>query len=168
MPENGSYHVSINDEVITIRLDEERIFINDRHVSASFANIGPDAYSILLDNQSFDLIVSSRQGKDFVILVDGEEYELTLKDRRDLLFERFGMEGAASNREHEIKAPMPGLVLNVLVTEGEEVQEGAGLVVLEAMKMENEIRASSSGVIARIHVQSGQAIGKDDVLLELS
>jgi pyruvate carboxylase subunit B len=74
--------------------------------------------------------------------------------------------GAAGPRP--VKAPMPGLVVRVEVDEGDEVREGQGVVIVEAMKMENELRAEADGRVARVCVAAGDAVEKDQVLLELA
>src|SRR5690606_37538113 len=81
--------------------------------------------------------------------------------------ERFGMDTGASAAQREVRAPMPGLVLQVLVAPGDAVEEGQGLVVLEAMKMENELRAPAAGTVAAVHVAPGVAVGKNALLMEM-
>ena len=78
-----------------------------------------------------------------------------------------GFSGAADTGHNEVRAPMPGLVLDVMVEAGQEVEAGDGLVVLEAMKMENELRAGAAGVVSSIHVAAGDAVGKNAILIEL-
>ena len=81
--------------------------------------------------------------------------------------ERMGLEDAASSASKELRAPMPGKVLEVLVKEGQHVAEGDPMLVLEAMKMENVLRSAGEGSVGRIHVDAGQAVEKDAVLIEL-
>ena len=94
--------------------------------------------------------------------------DLEIKDETALLLERFGFDDSAGAAEREIRAPMPGLVLRVLVEAGQTVEEGEGLVVLEAMKMENELRAPAAGTVEAVHVASGAAVGKNDLLIEFA
>lgn len=84
-----------------------------------------------------------------------------------MLLERFGIASAASSGLVEVRAPMPGLVLSLGVEEGQIVATGDGLVVLEAMKMENELRAAAPGTVRSIHVVRGDAVGKNDLLVEI-
>ena len=86
---------------------------------------------------------------------------------REQLMERMGLEDAASSASKELRAPMPGKVLEVLVKEGQDVAEGDPMLVLEAMKMENVLRSAGEGSVGRIHVDAGQAVEKDAVLIEL-
>lgn len=92
---------------------------------------------------------------------------MDLQTEKDLLLERFGLAESEKDGHHEIRAPMPGLVLSLHVKEGEPVTEGDAIVVLEAMKMENELRAATGGTIKSVHVTVGDAVGKNDLLVEI-
>ncbi|HMB90120.1 MAG TPA: acetyl-CoA carboxylase biotin carboxyl carrier protein subunit, partial [Rhodothermales bacterium] len=101
------------------------------------------------------------------VTLRGRQIEVQIKDQRALLLERFGLDDAGAAAQREAHAPMPGLVLRVLVEPGQQVEAGDGLVVLEAMKMENELRAQAPGTIAAIHVNPGDAVSKNALLLEI-
>jgi pyruvate carboxylase subunit B len=90
-----------------------------------------------------------------------------VQDEHDLLLEEYGLDEAGGAAEREIRAPMPGLVLSVMVEDGQAVSEGDGLVVLEAMKMENELRAPADGVVKTVHVAPQDAVDKDALLIEM-
>jgi biotin carboxyl carrier protein len=100
------------------------------------------------------------------VWIAGRKIPVRVKDERDLLMERYGLQTFERHGRHEVHAPMPGLVVRVLVEVGQEVRQGQGLIVLEAMKMENEIRAEAAGVVNRIHVTDGDAVTKNAILLE--
>ena len=82
--------------------------------------------------------------------------------------ERMGLEDGASAKSRELRAPMPGKVLEILVQEGQTVEEGEAMLVLEAMKMENVLRAGSSGVVSSIGVEAGHAVEKEAVLISMA
>jgi pyruvate carboxylase subunit B len=110
---------------------------------------------------------AKRQGQQEVIVtIDGRRVPVELRDETAELLERFGLDAGDDAAEREVHAPMPGLVLQVLVEAGQEVKAGDGLVVLEAMKMENELRAPSDGTVAAVHCAPGDAVGKNALLLE--
>ena len=92
---------------------------------------------------------------------------MVIKNALDQKLEQMGFGTAASKQIKQIKAPMPGLVLNIDVTDGQSVKEGDRLVILEAMKMENSILIHADAVIKKVLVSAGQAVEKNQVLIEL-
>jgi biotin carboxyl carrier protein len=97
--------------------------------------------------------------------VNGIEQHVQVVDKRTLLLEKMGMDTGAVAVEDDVKAPMPGKVLSVEVAVGDVVEEGAALLVLEAMKMENVLRSSREGVVSSVEVMAGDAIEKGAILL---
>jgi biotin carboxyl carrier protein len=98
--------------------------------------------------------------------VNGSYYEVALSDRYDALLKDLGMEGVQSAQHKDVKAPMPGLVLEIIVVPEQEVSKGDALIILEAMKMENVIKSPVSGKVRQISVNKGQAVEKNQILLE--
>lgn len=120
-----------------------------------------------MDGRSYRVEGSVGERGAVSMRVNGVGLGATAKDGRALLLEQFGAGEASRQDEREVRAPMPGLVVKVLVEPGEVVQKGQGLVILEAMKMENELRAPAAGTVHRVHIQSGQAVQKNQALIEL-
>ena len=166
MSQSNRYRVTSEDTVIDVHINKDSISIDNTPVSASLRQVEPNVYSLLIDNKSYDVVIKTNGEKSYQIDIEGKTYSVTIQNERDLLLDQFGVHQTSLTRELRIKAPMPGLVLDVLVEEGQSVEEGTGLLILEAMKMENEIRASLQGTIAKIHVAPGDAIGKNDILIE--
>jgi pyruvate carboxylase subunit B len=121
---------------------------------------------VRLEGEVYTFVWETRQGQPGV-LWRGRWYPVELKDERALLLERLGGPAGHAKGASRVLAPMPGLVLRVLVREGEPVRRGQPLLVLEAMKMENEIRAPAEGVVQRVHVQERQPVEKNALLVEL-
>jgi len=125
---------------------------------------GGSLFSLIMDNRSYDLHVERRTGMYYVV-IDGNRFAVDVGDAR--LKELVAM----SQRKHDdaagavVNAPMPGMVVKLLAAAGDVVAEDQGLLILEAMKMENEIRSPATGVIERIAVTAGQAVGIGDVLV---
>ena len=113
------------------------------------------------------VVTVEREGGTARVWVDGTPIEVEVRTEADLLLERFGLDAGDAAAEREVRAPMPGLVLRVLVEPGQEVAAGTGLVVLEAMKMENELTAPAAGTVAAVHAAPGDAVGKNDLLVEV-
>jgi biotin carboxyl carrier protein len=126
-----------------------------------------NSYSIIKDNQSYNLEVLSvnPDEKSFFIKVDGIKYRFTAKDKYDELLHSLGMDNLASAKVSDLKAPMPGLVLEVSVEGGQQVSKGDALLILEAMKMENVIKSPTDGVIKSISVNKGETVEKNQLIL---
>ena len=99
--------------------------------------------------------------------VNERPYAIRLYDRFDELVRKMGLTTAVIHKIKDIKAPMPGMVLDIMVEPGQEVVHGDALLVLEAMKMENVIKSPGEGVIKAIKVEKGKAVDKGEVLIEL-
>ena len=162
------YTVTVANRVYEIAVGDGHVTVNGDTRSTSFAWIpGTPIGHVVLDGRqaSYGLW---RQAGDWVVLAGGVERRVTVEDERARRLRR--LRGASNLREHRgrVCAPMPGLVLRVEVEVGQAVQAGAGLVVLEAMKMENEIRTPEAGWVSAIHVEPGQAVEKGTVLVEVA
>lgn len=112
------------------------------------------------------LLELNRAEKSLTISLNGKTVSVTLKEPLDDLLHSMGLDKMATAKVSHVKAPMPGLVLNVLVEAGQEVKKGDILLVLEAMKMENIIKAAGDGKVGRIAVEKGQAVDKNQTLIE--
>lgn len=107
----------------------------------------------------------NREDKTVTLYLDGRKMEVKIKEPMDDLLHAMGLDKMASSKAADVKAPMPGLVLNILVEPGTEVKKGDKLLVLEAMKMENIIKAGGDGKVGKIVVEKGQAVEKNQVLI---
>jgi len=106
-------------------------------------------------------------GKSFTVETSGESFTVDIKDALDQSLEKMGYGAGADRQVQDIKAPMPGLVLDIAVSVGQEVQAGDRIVILEAMKMENSILVQGNARIKKVSVKPGQAVEKGQVLVEL-
>ena len=141
--------------------------INGENFTVDLLKIKEGNYHVLRNNKSYniELLVADRSQKSFVIKVNGNKYHINVKDRFDELLKSMGMEVAGSGKVNEIKAPMPGLVLDILVAPGQEIKKGDPVMVLEAMKMENILKSPADGTIKKINVEHKQAVDKNQVLV---
>ena len=126
-----------------------------------------DAYHLLQDGESFNLQITAKDfdGKTYMVKVNNTPYEISISNPLDLLIDEMGFALNSASQISSIEAPMPGLILEVSVTEGQEVQEGDPLLILEAMKMENVITSPRNGTIKGIPIRQGQAVEKKHVLI---
>lgn len=142
--------------------------LNEAFVHGSFIKINEHQYHLLYNHQSYNIDVMKLNiaEKSMVLKINSVKYTIELKDKYDELLHSLGMDKVASNKINQVKAPMPGMVLNILVTEGAEVKKGDVLLVLEAMKMENMLKSPTDGIIKKIAVQKGNAVEKNQLLIQ--
>lgn len=124
-------------------------------------------YHVLKDNRSYtvELIDVDFIEKKISLNVNGNNYSFELTDKFDELLKNLGMDNVNNSVAKELKAPMPGLVLEVLVKTGDSVKKGDAILVLEAMKMENNIKSVSDAVVKKVVVQKGNAVEKNQVMV---
>ncbi|MBI2729675.1 MAG: biotin/lipoyl-binding protein [Sphingobacteriales bacterium] len=142
-------------------------FSKEEIESADLIKISPTEFNLIKDQRSVNAKLIHADGKRITVEVEGESFEMEIKDALDMLVDQMGYSAASGKQIKEIKAPMPGLVLEINVTDGQTVNEGDKILILEAMKMENSIMIQTNAVIKRIAVSSGQAVEKGQLLVEL-
>lgn len=124
----------------------------------------------ILKNKKSDraeIVKSDFLNKTYQVKINANTYKVDIKNDLDLLIKEMGLSLAASQVVNDIKAPMPGLILDINVSEGDKVAEGDQLLVLEAMKMENAITAPRDAVIKSIQVKTTETVTKNQLLIEM-
>ena len=122
---------------------------------------------VRIGHRNHSVSVQSLEGGRWDIRLDGVADQWSVHGLRETLMERMGIEEGADAKSKDLRAPMPGKVLEVLVQEGQSVEEGEAMLVLEAMKMENVLRAGAAGVVSMIGVEAGNAVEKEAVLISM-
>jgi len=140
-------------------------FVNKNEINLDIS--GEKNFHILLNNKSYNAEVVDFNicDKTFKIKVNGNIYDAELKDKMDFLLQSMGLDTLNSKKINEIKAPMPGMVLDIKVNEGSVVKKGDVLLVLEAMKMENNLKSPSDGIVKKIVAKKGTAVEKNQLLI---
>lgn len=123
-------------------------------------------YLLRVEGRSIPVTIETVGRKSFRLWTGNRVFDAQVQDERDQMLEAWGFADGSDSDLHEMSAPMPGLVLSVLISDGEHVEAGQPLLVLEAMKMENELRAENSATVRKVHVQAGDAVMKAQVLIE--
>lgn len=151
---NGEFEFEFNQEDID-RLDSLNADSNQVH--------------ILHDHQSLNLKFENEDfnSQNYQLKVNSNSYNVQISNDLDVLIKEMGLSLAARSLVNDIKAPMPGLILDVNVEEGQEVKEGDTLLILEAMKMENALTAPRDAVIKSIPVSKGNTVAKNELLIEM-
>lgn len=160
------YKATVDQRDFTLDVDRPgEVIVDGENVSVDLMSIdGEHLYSLLVDGVSYDLHVERREGL-YTVIIEGDRYTVDVGDAhlKELI--------AMSRRGHEehggavIKAPMPGLVVKVLVAPGDAVAADQPVAILEAMKMENELRNPAVGIVKQVNIVPGQTVNMDDVLI---
>jgi biotin carboxyl carrier protein len=164
------YVTMVNDKKFEIEiLPDGSLEINGKKkVVADFTPLGRTSYSLLIEGASQSMTIEEREGNIEVLMRGGRLYTTKVLDERSLLMaQRSGglMDGSGPAA---IKAPMPGLVVKVLVNPGDEVKAGQAVIILESMKMQNELKAPRAGTIEAVNVQASQSVEQNKVLVTLA
>lgn len=161
--------VNNREYTITEKNDADMSFdVNGKAVLIDALSPAKNTMHLLYNNRSYnvELLEYRQDEKVAVVKVNNSRYEVKLKDETDDLLERLGI-GNKSNKVQVVKAPMPGKVLDILVKEGDAINKGDSLLVLEAMKMENIIKAPEAAVVKKVHIAKGKAVEKNQPLIEM-
>jgi biotin carboxyl carrier protein len=150
--------------------ESNQILINGLPFHGDVLKINSRAFHVLYANKSYnaELIDFDNDQKTCSVKVGNTIYSMQMTNQFDELLHRLGMDNLNTAKVSEIKAPMPGLVLRILAGEGEEVKKGGNLLVLEAMKMENIIKAPADVIIKSVKVKDGDKVEKNQVMMIFS
>ncbi len=156
---------------LQVKVNEEHDFLLDGSAPDwDIQKLSDGQFHILYEGKSFEAEVLEFDAieKLLRLKINGRIYSVAAKDEMDLLLEKLGMERNAGSKVNEIKAPMPGLVLEINVEVGQEIEKGDGVLVLEAMKMENVLKSPGAGTVKGIEIKKGEAVEKGQVLIRLA
>ena len=162
------YFVTVNGRTFEVDVATGTVVVDGRELSVDLRDVpGTSVRHLLLDGRSYPVIATDRpQGDGWDVHVAGERFEVEAVDERTRAIRDMTARSAGPRGPRPVRAPMPGLVVRVEVEPGQQVHPGQGVAIIEAMKMENELRAEGAGVVSRILVQAGQAVEKGAVLVE--
>jgi len=162
------YFVDIGDETFEVVVSGGAVTIDGESVDADFVRVeGTDTWSLLLDGESYRVVADRPGSSRWDVRFDGSTYRTRIVDERTRHIEELTGAGVGDRGPEPIRAPMPGLVVKIEVAEGDVVEPGQGVVIVEAMKMENELEAPTRARVGKIHVSEGEAVEKDMVLIDM-
>jgi len=153
-----------------VNIDEQSIELSAEDVKAlDLMNWGNDSFHVLKNNTAYqvNLVNANYAEKTLTLEVNGNKYDVKIEDEYDQLVKKMGLSVGGAQVMKNVKAPMPGLILDILAEPGQSVVKGDQLLILEAMKMENVLKAEGEGVIKSIEVQKGNAVEKGQILIEM-
>lgn len=162
------YITSIGEQEYLIEIvDEHHVLVNENMYEVDFESVsGHPVHSLLVDGKSFEAYVSPRE-EDWQVLLHGDLYNVRVQDERERRLRAASGGLIAERSEFHLKAPMPGLIVDVPVKAGQSVEKGDVLVILESMKMQNELRSPREGTVIRIRVQAGDSVDQKQTLLSV-
>lgn len=160
--------IKVNDRFsFDVASDKDVSIVNGHAINADIVRINDRTLHIVHNGRSYnaELIGMNRDEKSCSVKVGNNIYSMKMTDQFDELLHQLGMDNLKTARVSEVKAPMPGLVIRILAAEGDEVERGGNLFVLEAMKMENIIKAPADVKIKSIKVKPGDKVEKNQVVI---
>ena len=163
------YKVLINGKEFQVTMDGSLSTLNGKDFEGDILEYKKGLFHVIRNNRSYraEVIGQPGNGKSFVIRVNDHDYLVVVKDKYDVLLHELGLDLAETKKVNTIVAPMPGLVLKVMVEKGQAIQKGDSILILEAMKMENVLKAPSDAIVNKLHVVNGDKVEKSQVLIDL-
>jgi len=148
-------------------IDEKHVSVDGKIYEVDFESVsGQPVYSLIVDGRSHESYVA--QGEDhWEVLLRGRLYPVTVEDEREKRLRSAAGGGVAETGEFHLKAPMPGLVVTIPVEEGQAIKKGQVLLILESMKMQNELKSPRDGIMGRIRVKPGETVEQKQTLLSV-
>ncbi len=161
------YKVKIAKSEFSIVPEDGGFSVDGKVLTPDIIEIRKGKFHILNNNRSYtaEVVAFDKETKTFTIRVNHNQYVVDVKDRFDDLLFKLGIDAGAGKKVNDVKAPMPGMVLNVMVENGQSIKKGDALVVLEAMKMENILKSPADGIVKKIRVTKGDKVEKNQVMV---
>ena len=165
------YQIKVNNKSeYSVVSENDQVFLNKQEMDWDMQQLPNGNYSIIANGKSYTAILEEidKGNKTIRLLINGNPYELVIQEPIDLILKKLGLNNINHKKAESIKAPMPGLILKVLVTEGQEIKKGDPVLILEAMKMENVFKAPGDAIVKTIKYKAGEAVEKGAILVELA
>ena len=163
------YITSIADQEYAIEiLGPNEVSVNGKTYHVDFQPIsGQPVYSLIVDGGSFQAHIFEGDQDELEILLRGTLYTALVEDEREKRLKAAAGDSAASSSEFILKSPMPGLIVDVPVKEGDEIEKGAVLVILESMKMQNELKSPQKGTVTQVEASAGDSVEQKQTLVKV-
>src|SRR5690242_21670567 len=162
------YITTVEDKQFLVEIiDDKHVSVDGKVYEVDFESVnGQPVYSLILDGKSHESYVAAGD-QDWQVLIRGRLYPVTVEDEREQRLRSAAGGGVAETGEFRLRAPMPGLVVAVPVSEGQAIQKGQVLLILESMKMQNELKSPRDGTAGRIRVKAGETVEQKQTLLSV-
>jgi biotin carboxyl carrier protein len=162
------YITTIDNQEFEIEvIDEHHIRVGERLLDVDFESVsGQPVFSLIVDGKSYESYVYEGDD-DWSVLLRGRQFNVKVEDEREKRLRAAAGGGVTEGGEYRLKAPMPGLLVAIQVSEGQAVQKGQVLIILESMKMQNELKSPRDGIIEKIRVKTGESVEQKQPLLNI-
>ena len=162
------YVATIDEKEYLIEIiDEKHIIFDGQEMEVDFESVsGQPVYSLIVDGNSYEAYVYPAE-ENWEVLRRGRMYPVKVEDEREKRLRAAAGGGVSETGEYHLKSPMPGMVVTIPVEEGQVVEKGEVLLILESMKMQNELKAPRDGTVSRVLVSSGESVEQRQTLLSL-
>lgn len=159
-----------NGQSVSLEINDKNITVNDQPLALDVKQTPTGEYSIISDGKVYNIFVEQidRQKKTIDLRINGQYISTKINEPIDQLLANMGLDLSKMQKVEPIKAPMPGLILKIMVEVGQTLKKGDPVLVLEAMKMENVFKATGDATVKSINVQAGKAVEKGEILIELA
>jgi len=161
--------VTVNKKTsLDVEFADRGITIDGKSFAWDIVKLSEGYFHILHNNQSYkaEVVKADKAAKAFTLKINNHIHTVEVKDKFDMLLEKLGMNNGAAGKVNNVKAPMPGLIIDMKVKAGDIVKAGDQLLILEAMKMDNILKSAGEGVVKSVKVKKGDTVEKNQVLIE--
>ena len=162
------YITTVEDKQFLVEIiDEKHISVDGKIYEVDFESVsGQPVYSLIVDGKSHEAYAAQGEN-NWQVLLRGRLYPILVEDEREKRLRSAAGAGVAETGEFHLRAPMPGLVVAIPVEEGQAVKKGQVLLILESMKMQNELKSTRDGTIGRVRVKAGETVEQKQTLLSV-
>lgn len=163
------YITTVEDKSFLVEImDDRHISVDGKVYQVDFESVsGQPVYSLIVDGRSHESYIYQGEDDNWQVLLRGRLYPVTVEDEREKRLRAAAGAGVAETGEFHLRAPMPGLVVAIPVAEGQPIKRGQVILILESMKMQNEIKSPRDGTIGRIRVKAGETVEQKQTLLSV-
>ncbi len=163
------YFATIGNKQFEVEIKaDQQIDVDNQQLTADFQSVGDQPiYSLILNGDSFEASIYTTES-GIQVLLQGQLFEVHVEDERQQRLRQSSTSPQIRSGDIHIKAPMPGVVILIPVEEGQEVAQGDNVIILESMKMQNEIKAPRDGTVNRLRVKTGESVDQNQIMLILT
>ena len=161
----NDFVVSSSNNRYNLSLTDNYVLIDEKELTAELTQLSDYLYLLKIDDKVYQVTLQKINSETFSISIDGFSFEMTVRTKLEDKANRYLMNKAKESGSQVVKSPMPGLIVKILKSVGDKVEMGEAVILLEAMKMENEVRSTTSGIIEQINVKENQSVEKNASLI---